>query len=139
MNNRVLSVEAYKERCERKPRRYNTYPPITESIPQFKERFNYTAAEHEWFAKKCLVIYIRNRKEWNELHNEAADRYKDDSTQYIAAIGYCEKAPEGVKERLRELAYNASVWSAASYAHWRAAGKQTPTWRTMLNEMMETI
>lgn len=133
------TLTQYRQRCERKPRRFNIYPVITESIPQFKEKFPYTAQEHEFLSKRALHAYGTAKVEWQRYHAELIQKHGAKSNTLISGIGYAGNAPERSREVLRNLAHAATTWSDASHAHWRASGKQTITWRRLLHQTKEKL
>jgi len=132
------TVSDYRERCERKPRRFNAYPVITESIPQFKQKFFFTAEQHEELHRRALSRYCFCKREHSLYHEQLVHKYGA-TKSYISGIGYAGLATEIELEKLRELAHDASTWADASHAHWRSAGKQTTTWRRFFNQTKEFL
>jgi hypothetical protein len=133
-----MSLFEYRKDCDRKPRRFNYTPKITVSIPQFKERFKYSSAEHEQFARDCLSQYAFCKKAWAREHAAATSQYGSTPT-LISGIGYAGLAPDNVKDRLRMYSRDAATWAKASEAHWRAAGRLKPTWLKLFNETKESL
>lgn len=132
------SLENYRERCTRKARRWSFAPRITESLPQFKVRFSYSAEEHVALAKRAMDHYADTKIQWAKSHKEALEKWGE-CHPLISGYGYAGNAPEWMKNHLRNLALDSTTWADASITHWRAAGKLTVTWRRLFNQMKEKL